>query len=141
MKRAAILFMCVFMSLGILSGCGVYDKSHYSNSSNDKNYMNILEDDDITAVQDDNALEIRLNDFKGKKEYKLNLNDNADITVDYKLKKGSLRFILNDKNNKEYFIADAYKSEEYTFEVQNKGTYMLIIDGRSVSGKVEIEVN
>ncbi|EDS72802.1 hypothetical protein NE604_00890 [Anaerofustis stercorihominis] len=141
MKRASILFMCIFMSLGILSGCEVYDNSHHSNSSNDKNHMNILEDDDITAVQDDNELEISLNDFKGKKEYKLNLNDNADITVDYKLEKGSLRLTLKDDEGIDTFTAEAYRTHGYTFEVEDKGTYTLIIKGTDVSGKVEIEVD
>ena len=141
MKKITILFMCAFMSLGIFSGCGANDRSHHSNSSKYKNHVNIIEDDNIAAVQDDNELEIRLSDFKGKKEYKLNLNDNADINVDYNLNKGSLRFILKKDNGLEHFSADLYKSKEYTFQVGSKGTYTLIIEGKNVSGKVELEVN
>lgn len=141
MKKVIIIFMCAFISLGILSGCGANYRSHNSNSSNDKNHGNIIEDDNITAVQDDNELEIRLNDFKGKKEYKLNLNDNADINVDYNLNKGSLRFTLKKENGLEHFSADLYKTGEYTFEVGSKGIYTLIIEGKNVSGKVELEVD
>ena len=80
----------------------------------------------ITAVQDDNELEISLNDFKGKKEYKLNLNDNADITVDYKLEKGSLRLTLKDDEGIDTFTAEAYRTHGYTFEVEDKGTYRCV---------------
>ena len=129
---------------GIFSIISIINKTKIYNSEfNSATVANIIENSNdgihmwnSGSITNERDMVVSLTKFAGNTDRGLLVSDTGEIVIDSEIKKGQVKLLILDKN-KEVIFFEELNEEGKTINTK-PGTYVVIIKGKSFSGKIYV---
>ena len=129
---------------GIFSIIIIINKTKIYNSEfNSATVANIIENSNdgihmwnSGSITNERDMVVSLTKFAGNTDRGLLVSDTGEIVIDSEIKKGQVKLLILDKN-KEVIFFEELNEEGKTINTK-PGTYVVIIKGKSFSGKIYV---